>query len=537
LRLIETGETRSLLQPENSAPDRAQWRPNGWFPDGARFVASRLESGGHTNAWVISVTGGQPRKLRDDAAAWSVAPDGSLIALGAQPASAGGFREIWLTGQQGEEPRRLVAGAADEELFWAAWSPDGTRIAYGKHRRAPDRVECSIESRDLNGGQPAVLLSDPRLCAGNAGFVWSADGRVIYAMSEAEPNQNESNVWETRVDGTTGKPAGKPTRITNWPGIRVSHLSGSADGKRIVVTKWGLQTDVYVGELEANGRRLKELRRLTLDESNDHPSAWTPDSKAVLFSSDRNGSLDIFRQAIGQDSAELVATGPDYKDEAVVSPDGSWILYLSRATARFAAASRVRIMRVPTSGGAPQMVLEGRGIARQSCGRFPGTPCVFSEETLDQKQLVFSTFDPLQGRGREIARVNLERPLLYPTDNPTYDCDLSPDGSRLALALWDPVGSRIQLIPLAGEEIHEVILKSSVGLSGVSWAPDGQGLFVCAFKTDPMLIYVDLKGRTEVTSTWRQMVPRPGVVPSPDGRYLAVEGGTGDRSVWMLENF
>jgi DNA-binding winged helix-turn-helix (wHTH) protein/Tol biopolymer transport system component len=468
LRLIEAGETRSLLQPEGPAPDRGEWRPNGWFPDGTRFVATRLEPGGHTSAWVTSVTGGEPRRISGDAAAWSVAPDGSLIALGTQAASAGGFREIWLTGPQGEDPRRFVTAAADEELFWAAWSPDGGRIAYGKHRRVPDRVECSIESRDLNGGQPAVLLSEPRLCAGSAGFVWSPDGRFIYAMSEPEPNQNESNVWETRVDARTGKPLGKPTRITNWPGVRVGHLSESADGKRLVVSKWGLQTDVYIGELEANGRRLKDLRRLTLDESNDHPSAWTLDSKAVLFSSDRNGSVDIFRQAIGQNSAELVATGPDYKDEAVVSPDGSWILYLSRATARFVAASRVRIMRVPTSGGAPQIVLEGRGIARQSCGRFPGSPCVFSEETLDQKQLVFSTFDPLQGRGREIARVNLDRPPAYPTDNPTYDWDLSPDGSRLALALWDPIGSRIQIIPVAGGEAHEVILKSSVGLSGVS---------------------------------------------------------------------
>ena len=537
LKLIETGETRSLLQPEASASGRAEWRPNGWFPDNTRFLPTRLEPGGSVNAWVISVMGGQPRKLRDDADAWSVAPDGSRIALGTQLASAGGFHEIWLTDPQGEDPRRFVAGAADEELFWAAWSPDGTRIAYWKHRRVPDGVECSIESRDLNGGQPSVLLSDPRLCVGNAGFVWSPDGRIIYAMSEPEPNENDSNVWETRIDTRSGKPAGAPTRITDWPGIRVVHISGSADGKRIVVTKRRLQTDVYVGELEANARRLKELRRLTLDESNDHPSAWTPDSNAVLFSSDRDGTLDIFRQAIGQEVAEPVITGPDYAYGAVVTPDASWMLYLSRATPRFVAAARTRIMRVPTSGGAPQLVLEGRGIARQSCGRFPGTPCIFSQETLDQKQLAFSAFEPLQGKAREVARVNLKRPLMYPTDKPTYDWDLSPDGSRLAVVLWNPTEGRIQLIPVAGGKAREVILDGWVGISSVSWAPDGRGLFVCTYRADPTLLYVDLRGSTQVLRTWWRAVPQRGVVPSPDGRYLAVEGGTGDRSVWMLENF
>ena len=50
------------------------------------------------------------------------------------------------------------------------------------------------------------------------------------------------------------------------------------------------EPDVYVLDIEANGTRLSAPRRLTLDERADYPYSWTPDSKAVIFTSDRNGT-------------------------------------------------------------------------------------------------------------------------------------------------------------------------------------------------------------------------------------------------------
>ena len=120
--------------------------------------------------------------------------------------------------------------------------------------------------------------------------------------------------------------------------------------------------------------------------------------------------MDIFKQALDQEAAELVATGPDYKEKPVASPDGSWILYLSRASLEFTAATPVRIMRIPISRWPPQLVLEGRGISGLSCARSPATLCVFSEESPDHKQLIFSAFEPTrEPRRRELTRVNLSR--------------------------------------------------------------------------------------------------------------------------------
>ena len=98
LKLIQTGETRTIPQPEGPAPDRAAWYPNGWFPDGTKFIAATLEPGQPVSGWVISVMGGPPRKLRDDADPWSVSPDGTLIAFGTGM-SFFRCREIWLMGR------------------------------------------------------------------------------------------------------------------------------------------------------------------------------------------------------------------------------------------------------------------------------------------------------------------------------------------------------------------------------------------------------------------------------------------------------
>jgi serine/threonine protein kinase len=82
LKLVQTGQMVTIPQAEGPAPQPGTWFPEGWFPDGTKFIAVGLEAGQGPSAWVVSVMGGPPRKLRDDADAWSVSPDGTLIAFG-----------------------------------------------------------------------------------------------------------------------------------------------------------------------------------------------------------------------------------------------------------------------------------------------------------------------------------------------------------------------------------------------------------------------------------------------------------------------
>jgi serine/threonine protein kinase len=532
LKLLQTGEVLNIPQPEGGVPDVYAWWPNSWFPDGTRFIASAYRLRQPTSAWVVSVMGGPPRKLRDDASPWAVSPDGTLIAFGTG-SSFGGYGEMWLMGAQGEEPRRLVAGSKDDGFFWAAWSPDGQRIAYGRYHRMPDGEEWSIESRDLKGGPPTVMLLDPMPRGPWGIFLWFPSGRLVYSSGEPKGVWWAGNLWEVRVDTKSGKPVGKPRRITSWAETEVSHLSGTADGKQLVVTKNSRQGHVYVGELTGGGSRLKNVRPLTLEESWDFPCHWMPDGKAVLFGSYRNGTWGIYKQGLDQTTAQPVVTGPDEEDWAVVSPDGAWILYLSTS-----ATASARIMRVPTSGGAPHLVLEGQGINGLSCARPPAALCVFSEESPDHKQLIFSAFEPTQERrGRELTRISLKQPDTFNVQA-TYGWDLSPDGSHLAFTQYDELVGRIQILPLAGGEVRDFNVEGWHGFGGVFWAADGRGLFVVA---QPImgytLLYVDLEGRGQVL--WQQSSWAPGArgIPSPDGRYLAVSVYARDSNVWLLENY
>lgn len=540
LKLVETGETIDIPQPEGPAvPNAISWWPNGWFPDGSKFHATAVEDGVRVSTWVVSALGGPPRKLRDDAAAFAVSPDGALIAFGTGfVPNQNQYREIWLMDAQGGESRKFVSASDNDGFFWAAWSPDGKRIAFARYHHAPDKLECSIESRDLQGSNPALIVSDPRLCRVDIKFLWFPSGRFVYLMAEPDVSHSEANLWELRVDTSTGAPLSEPRQITNWAETLLPGISGTSDGKQLAITKQSAQTHVYVGELEDGDRRLINPHRLTLEESIDYPSAWTRDSKAVVFWSNRNDRWGIYKQGLDQTTAQMIVTGPDNKYWPVVSPDGSWILYLSYR----GPATPVRIMRVPTSGGAPQAVLEGPDIQRLMCARSPSALCIFSELSPDRKQVIFSAFDPMAGRQREIIRVNLQQPVA------DYSYDLSPDGSQLAFTQSQPFGlaqsqpqreARLQILPLAGGESREVNVKGWDSLLRLVWAADGRGLFASAGGLETTLLYVDLEGHAQVIweQRFRLRIGWTIGIPSPNGRYLAVSDQAIDNNVWLLQNF
>src|SRR5437763_4276804 len=85
-----------------------------------------------------------------------------------------------------------------------------------------------------------------------------------------------------------------------------------------------------------------------------------------------------------------------------LSPDGQSIVYVHFQRNQ-GPDSPVLLMRVPTSGGPSRRVLEAR-IDGYRCSKAPATLCLFAEHSSDQKQLVFTAFEPEKGRGHELAR-------------------------------------------------------------------------------------------------------------------------------------
>jgi len=521
LRLVKTGEARTPFQtgakgsPKNGIESVVQLA---WSPDSARILLTASQAGQAYSVWAASILGGTPRKVRDGAAEPSVSPDGSLVSF-----ITGGIYgdvEIWLMGANGEDAHKVLVAQRGNWFGRLVWSPDGQRIAYMKFHVARGGIERSIESFDPRGGAPTVIFSDPKL----QDFCWLPDGRIIYSLGVSTTWELEvdSNLWEIKTDPKTGAHTSEPRRITNWPDFSFSNLSLTADGNRLAFLKLTAQRHVYVGELEAHEARLKTPRRLTLDERNDFPFDWTRDSKAVLFSSGRNGSYGIFKQSIDRDSAEPVVAGPGDKVDPRLSPDGSLVLYNDGSS------KPMRLMRVLVSGGPSEVAAFGAYALR--CARYPATLCVRSEWADTDKATVFAAFDPVQGRGRELARTQTD-----PSGD--YNWALSPDGSRVALTKFDVREGVIRILSLDSGEAHDLNIKGWVRLNSMDWSADGTGLFVSSQSPGgATLLYVDLKGRAR--ALWQvKGFSRTWGIPSPDGRHLAILGGSKESSVWMIENF
>jgi len=159
--------------------------------------------------WVVAVLGGAPRDIHKGGFASSESPDGSLIAFSSTIFNS----DIWLMGPDGEDPREVATVDQGRFLGGVVWSPDSRRIAYEVIRSEVEGVRFDIESRDLKGGRPVVVLSDPKL-AYAPGLWWLPDGRIIYSYGETA-GSTETNLWEIKVDTGSGQPAGRPRRITS----------------------------------------------------------------------------------------------------------------------------------------------------------------------------------------------------------------------------------------------------------------------------------------------------------------------------------
>ncbi len=487
--------------------------------------------------WTSSVVGGELRKLRDDA--WLATPsaDGTLVAF-----ISPDYREIWLMHANGEEPRKLLAIESGATFLQVAWAPDGQRLAYLKNHSLMQ--ERAIESCDLNGGQRKLIWRDRRM----KNFCWTSGGRIIATLSE--PNRDptagpgHADLWE--VDVREGRDPRPPKRLTNFAGFTPLSLSVTADAKRLALIRNYDQSDVYIGELPENGSRLSDPRRLTLDDRIDWPGGWTRDSKAVLFYSDRQGNLDIYKQGVEDRAPELLQMGTEEKRQPQFSPDGLWLLYLAwpRMPAE-AQPSTGRVMRIPVAGGPPQFVLEAMGYPGSAqmprevgvrvlttggqpdfrCPQSSVSPCVLSEG--DSTKLVFYTFDPIKGKQGETARVEVDGLASW---------DISPDGGRIALSELGR-NNRIRILPSSGGGSREVLVTGFRLISGVAWSADGASFFLAGTAPEggSIIRHCSVDGRSQLLYKADAWLERPRA--SPDGRYLSFGQATSSSNVWTIENF
>jgi serine/threonine protein kinase/Tol biopolymer transport system component len=513
LKVIDTGE-RSVL----SIPADARIADLNWFPDGNKLLASGFV-GDETisKVWMLSVLGGPPRLFQDDAGTAAVSPDGSQIAF-----IRGDEKSIWLMKANGEDSHPILTAPTENYLSGLTWFPDGKRLGYERLHGETDKIGKSLESCNLKGEQIVVAASALLVESAIGVSCILPTGGFLYWRGPWQ--QNESSLWQIHTNLTSGQPVGEPRRIMSSSGFTNYGPSSSVDGKRVAFLKRTGQFEVYVGELQGTDNRPKNPRRLTWEDRNDFPSSWTPDSKALLLRSNRNGNQDIFKQRLDERTAQPVLASPEDEVDATVTPDGQWILYFSSPTwHRESSAIPVSLRRAPLSGGPSQIVHSEKGFAIVRCARPPSNLCVVDQRV--EGQLIFSAFDPIRGKGQELARIELSAP-----PSSQYDWDLSPDGSQIVGVIEGT--NRLWVLSLSGlRPKQEVGVNGWSRLTSPSWSADGQGWYVPSI-SPPGLLYVDQRGQARVLSRdWEVGLP------SPDGRYLAFSAFTYSSNAWMIENF
>jgi Tol biopolymer transport system component len=529
LRQIDSGETHSL---NTQSGFRAV--PAAWYPDGSHLVATWVKGPtAPSSLWQVSILGGEPRELIDEGRLPAVSPKGGQIAFVRGPKHA---EEIWTMDANGENPK-VVAHCKMCTFGTPAWSPDGEIIAYVMSSyRGNWMLHTSVVLLDLSSGHQETLLSpDSQRAAPGAQMeirpplVWTSDNRLIYSISELPPNENESNVWSVPLDFRRHI-AGPALRLTAAPD-EVEALSISTDSKRIAYTKSYLDPAIYISELSATGTRLSMTHRLTLDTWRDYPFAWTSDSKAVIFSSDRDGPFHIFKQRIADNVPELLV-GDEEVSLPRLAPDNSTILFEVWPKLGQPEAPR-RIMRVPDSGGPPQIVLQQTGMGNMQCARPPSDLCLYDVRT--PTQVSFFRFDPLNGKSQELPSIAI------PDQNSlAYNWTLSPDGKILAAAKGKVVQEEpnVTFIALADGSKHNVTAQGWAGINSIDFAADNRSIWASAYTNTGKwaLLNIDLQGHTRTVLEDAQMTIG-WAIPSPDGKRLAFWKARGTSNVWMLEGF
>jgi serine/threonine protein kinase len=514
---LSTNEILTLPEPDSIRHQTVHWLISSWFPDSTRFVAqiAPLDEGGSEgwSTWVASALGGAPRKIHEDSVAESISPDGSLIAMTAKLGQPGG-REIWLMDAAGENSRKLFDTDPQSWMRFVRWSPDGKRLAYVHVTEVPGK-DWTLESRDLTGGPPIAILAHANAVSHD--YAWLPSGDLVYGMEER--GGNGCNFWKLHVDKQSGRPSGEPQKITNWAGFCLDSTSVTADGKRLVFTEPNEQQAISVADVQDSGAHITTPKRLSLIEGSNIPAGWTNDSQSVIFVSHGAGTHGLYKQKLDSEVVETIlpSLGPSWG--ASITPDGKWVLYIAESSTQN--PSDRMVMRVSTDGGNAQPVLSGR-FWDISCARTPDTFCLLAEDSSNSGQLLLSAVDPLKGRLREFARVDAAHIAL------------SPDGT--CVALFDGQNP-IRIRSLSDGSVRDVALPDWSSTENVSWAADGQGLYISSStKTGAVLLYSDLSGRANVLWEQRGGLAARGI-PSPDGRHLAIEEWSLGSNVWMMENF
>jgi len=104
----------------------------------------------------------------------------------------------------------------------------------------------------------------------------------------------------------------------------VATTLGCPAAERILMTRLGpSQSSLFVSSADGTGEQ-----KLT-EGYLDYNPVWSPDAQWIAFTSERDGSADLYRMHPDGSALERLTNDPAYDDQAAFSPDGSRIVFVT----------------------------------------------------------------------------------------------------------------------------------------------------------------------------------------------------------------
>jgi Tol biopolymer transport system component len=164
--------------------------------------------------------------------------------------------ELWTVNRDGTKPVQMTQGLASETksqctfaCHGAAWSPDGSRLAYADG----DQKNVFTMRSDDGTDQVKVSADDP---SGRSHFpVYLQDGRLAYVTEHINPGQSWTDVWAVT-------PGSNQPPVALLQDVQVQGpFDFSPDGQKLLFfSPRNGNFDIYVATLDAGGKEaLKKL--------------------------------------------------------------------------------------------------------------------------------------------------------------------------------------------------------------------------------------------------------------------------------------
>jgi dipeptidyl aminopeptidase/acylaminoacyl peptidase len=218
-------------------------------------------------------------------------------------------RNLWMVNADGTNNRPLRSEA--KNFSSPRWSPDGTRIAYVSAAEGSPQLYV----RWIDTGQTALLTN---LVQAPGAISWSPDGKSIAFTQLVAAKKPPLATPPEKPEGAQWAPPVKVIDSVVYRADGAGYLEPGFQHVFVVSAEGGTPAQLTDGEFNDDG-----------------PLSFTPDSKRLVFSSNRGAewqldplesevfSVDLATRALTQLTTR---DGPD--NSPVVSPDGRKIAYL-----------------------------------------------------------------------------------------------------------------------------------------------------------------------------------------------------------------